>query len=250
MEEWLADALVIARESLTEQAEGYLLGRGVKPEVIQRLEFGVWQPNLDPCPNEEFNARYGDKDRPTNLWKLRGKLVYPLRSPKGTLLGFEARSMEEKAVTQYKSPRAMWNPLFAGMTPEVMQRIWDGADLWIGEGIFDRTALDHIVSEDDVTLGTLTARLSFEQFDFLHRFARGTVNMVWDRDKKGRDATNGYTHEKTGKWIRGAIERLRGVGVTCRDVPYLCPPGCKDPGDIWEKFGTDGLRRAFSTVLI
>lgn len=157
--------------------------------------------------------------------------------------------MEQKYVTQFKLPRASWNPVFVGLKA-AMPKIWAGADIWIGEGIFDKTALDHIVPEGDATLGTLTARLSFEQFDFLRRFAKGNVNMVWDRDEKGRKATEGYTHEKTGKWVRGAIERLRSVSVRCRDIPYLCPPGCKDPGDIWEQFGTEGLRRAFSTVLM
>ena len=244
MEAWLAEALLVSSRSLTEEAEGYLLGRGVSEASIQQLEVGLWEPPEEVSPIPSFTERYGPKGH-----KLRDMLVYPLRSPKGTLLGFEGRSMRQKYVTQFKLPRAMWNPIFVGL-PYEMEKIWEGQDIWIGEGIFDKTALEHIVPPEDATLGTLTAKLSFEQFDFLRRFARGTVNLVWDQDEKGRKATEGYTHEKTGKWVRGAIERLRSVKVKCRDIPYLCPPGCKDPGDIWEQYGTGGLRRAFSTVII
>lgn len=215
------------------------MGRGVREETIAELEMGIWTPPDTDAPMEDFRARYGPRGQ-----KLRGSLVYPLRDGRGGLLGLEARSMTEKLVTQYKLPRAFWNPVFIGL-PRAMQRIWEGADIWVGEGLFDIGALEHIIPEHDVVLSTMTAKVNSHHVDFFKRFARGTIHMVFDRDEKGRKATEGYVDEETGKRRWGAIESMDRVGIRCRDVYYRCPPGCKDPGDIWEQYGTEGLRKAF-----
>jgi DNA primase len=242
MNQWLESALKTSLD-LPGQAEGYLLGRGVQEQAIVDLEMGVWRPPDESAPDNLFVKRYGPRGE-----KLEGHLVYPLRTGKGDLLGFEARSMTEKAVSQFKLDRAFWNPVYLGLR-RAMPKIWAGGDIWIGEGMFDMTALDHIVPEKDATLGALTARLTYSQIEFLRRFSQGTVNMVFDRDEKGRKATVGWTDE-TGKKRWGAIESLDRVEVRCRDVPYRCPVGTKDPGDIWEQHGTAGLRRAFTSVLL
>lgn len=227
-----------ARTNLPERVEGYLLGRGVLESAILELEFGVWRPPETQAPSNEFVARYGPRGE-----KLSGWLVYPIRDGRGGLLGFEARSMEQKEVSQYKMPRAFWNPVFLGMC-RAMPKIWAGGDVWIGEGKFDMTALDHIVPARDATMAALTAKLNRHQVEFLRRFCRGTVHMVFDRDAKGRKATTGFVDDE-GKKHWGAMESLDRVGVHCEDVFYRCPPGCKDPGDIWEQYGDEGLRQAF-----
>ena len=214
---------------------------------------GVWESPDSPAPMEDFRNRYGPLGQ-----KLRGHLVYPLRDGRGGLLGFEARSMEEKAVSQYKLPRAFWNAVFIGL-PRGMSRIQEGGDVWIGEGLFDMGALEHIIPPTDVALSTLTAKVNQAHIDFFLRFVRGTVHLVFDRDDKGRKATEGSVDEE-GKKKWGAIQSMEqlngrdrwgsnsrpdGVKIRCRDVYYRCPEGCKDPGDIWEQYGTSGLRRAF-----
>jgi DNA primase len=225
------------QERLTESAEGYLLGRGLTEQAIVDLEIGIWEPT-SAAPMGDFRKRYEPAGQ-----RIAGWLVCPLRDGRGGLLGFEARCMTEKAVTEYKLPRAFWNPVFIGLS-RAMPRIWDGADVWIGEGLFDMGALEHIVPDRDVTLAALTAKINLHHVRFLSRFVRGTVHLVFDRDAKGRKATVGYTNDE-GKWRRGAIDSMERVGIRCRDVGYRCPPGCKDPGDIWEQYGDEGLRRAF-----
>ena len=69
--------------------------------------------------------------------------------------------------------------------------------------------------------------------------------MVYDNDETGRRQTVGYVDTVTGKRRWGALDVLRRVGVKARDVPYR---GGKDPGEIWEKQGTAGLRRAFGNL--
>jgi len=188
---------------------------------------------------EDFRARYGATGN-----QLRGWLVYPLRDGRGGLLGFEARNLQKKEVTQYKLPRAFWNPVFIGLH-RAMPKLWDGSDVWIGEGLFDMGALEHIVPEQDAVMAALTAKINQSHIKFLSRFVRGTVHLVFDRDEKGRKAAIGYIDEETGKEKWGAIKSMVRVGIRCRDVSYRCPPGCKDPGDIWERGGDVGLRMAF-----
>ena len=221
--------------------------------AIPELELGVWNPPDTPSPIPEFTQRYGPYGE-----KLRGWLVTPLRDGRGGLLGFEGRNMAEKEVSQFKLPRAFWNPVFVGLR-RAMPKIWAGGDVWIGEGLFDLTALDHIVPERDATLAALTAKLNGSHVEFLRRFMQhlgnpkttytiSTVHMVFDRDEKGRKSTKGFVDDE-GKKHWGAIESLDRVKVRCRDVYYTCPPGCKDPGDLWERFGEDGLRNAFNNSL-
>ena len=242
MEQWLERALTRARTDLPGSVGGYLLGRGVQEQAIPALGLGVWHCPEVVVPCVGFRKRYGPHGE-----ALRGGLVAPLRSGRGTLLGFEGRAIEgAKRVSQYKLPRAGWNAVFLGLD-RAMPKIWAGGQIWIGEGLFDMTALDHIVPESDATLGALTARLSDQQIEFLRRYARSMVNMVFDLDEKGRKATHGWVDERTGKERWGVLKSLDRVGVVCRDIPYR---GGKDPGEIWEQHGTDGLRRAFSSVCI
>jgi hypothetical protein len=50
----------------------------------------------------------------------------------------------------------------------------------------------------------------------------------------------------TNKHRWGAVETLCRVGVRARDIPYR---GGKDPGEIWDRSGVDGLRRSFAEYI-
>jgi len=221
---------------LTEPVEGYLLGRGAKEETYRALGVTTWQRPLEPIEDPSFRNKYGP-------WgdMLVGRLVCPLYSPRGKLIGFEARSIERKSLSEYLLPEASWNPVFLGLCTETMARIWAGGDVWIGEGLFDKFPMEWVVPEKDVVLATLRARLADRQLEFLRRFCRGWVHLAYDRDAQGRKATFGWTDE-TGKRRWGAIDKLKRVRVPCRDVPYV---GGKDPGEIWDHGGVAAMRAAF-----
>lgn len=224
------------------------MGRGLKESRIRELGLVLWNAKtVNPTADEKFISEFGGEGRGE---KLHGRLIVPLWSPRGRLLGFEARTwgtqMTTKLVSQYRLPEAKWQPVFLGMTPANMDKIWSGASVWVGEGLFDMGALEHVVPEQDVTLGTLTAKLSYHHVQFFRRFVTGTVNMVYDNDETGRKHTLGYVDAKTGKRRLGALDVLNRVGVKCRDATYR---GGKDPGEIWERFGTDGLRRSFTVAI-
>jgi hypothetical protein len=237
--DWLDAAL--SRMPLSEDAEGYLLGRGLREERIADLGVAQWDPAFVPGkpPDPAFSKTFGYSGI-----LLTGTVAFPLRSPQGDLIGVEFRAWRgEKRMRQYLLPEASWTPMFAGMSLPVMQRIWNGGDVWIVEGIFDLAAMEHLVPTTDAVLGTLRARVSRAHADFLSRFCRGTVHMVYDQDETGRNMTHGYTDPNTKKRVWGALDSLRRVEVRCRDVSYS---GGKDPGEIWDAGGLPSLRQAFN----
>ena len=234
-------AQTLSRMHLSEDAEGYLLGRGIREGRISDLGVVVWDPayaSEDP-PDSKFKTDVGHRGV-----NATGMLAFPVRAPHGDIVGIEFRAWRGvKRIIQYIAPGAAYTPRFAGMSLGVMQRIWDGCDVWLTEGIFDAAAIDHIIPPKDVALATFRARVSQSHANFLSRCCIGTVHMVFDLDKTGRDMTFGYTDAATKKRVWGALDTLRRVGVSCRDVPYA---GGKDPGEIWDRGGVYALRQAFN----
>ena len=225
--------------TLDENHEGYLLGRGAKDESIERLGLKTWDALTDPCEDPIFRERYGDLGERLGDW-----LLWPLYSPRGRVIGMAGREGTKKNITRYMLPESDWNPVWTGLTPETMQLIWDGCDVWVVEGIFDLFAMEWAIPPGHVVLGSERARLTDKHVEFLRRYLAGRssrrVHMVYDNDETGRKGSHGWTDE-TGKVRWGAIKRLDRVGVKATAPPYRA----KDPGDIWKQQGAAGIRAAF-----
>lgn len=230
---------VIKSFVLTPAVESYLHSRGAKDESIQALGLRTWQPLPEDAPDPVFRGRYGSRGE-----RLTGRLVCPLRSPRGSLVGFEARSIEEKSVTRYLLPEAAWLPLWLGLVPATMEKIWDGGDVWIVEGLFDMLALEWVLPERDVALGSGRAKLTDKQVEFLRRFCRGRVFLVYDNDPAGKKGMRGWIDE-SGKRYPGAKHLLDRAGVTSEILPYVG----KDPGEVWRAGGVPALQRAFGNIV-
>lgn len=198
------------------------MGRGGKADTITEMEIVTWMSPDEPAPDGEFQARFGVHGEFFN-----DRLVIPLRCPRGQLLGWDSRVVGQKEASRYMLPGTGHNVVFLGM-PRMMPRVWSRRPVWIVEGFFDLLALEQCYPQEPI-LGTGPARLVYSQLQFLRRFA-SEVNMVFDRDKTGRQGTE------------RALKALRELEVECRDIPYR---GGKDPGEIWDKSGLEGLRTAF-----
>jgi len=235
---WLSDA--IAGFPLTPEVEEYLLRRGAKEESFNGMGVRTWDLLPESPPDPEFCRRYGARGQ-----YLQGMLVCPLRSPRGAVIGFEARSVSEKRVSRYLLYDAAWNPIWVGMTSVVMRKIWDGGDVWIVEGLFDLFPMEWVTPPETVVLGTGRAKLSDKHVEFLVRFCRGMVTLVYDNDPTGQKGMHGWTEPDTGKRHWGAKNTLDRVGVMNRIFPYS---GGKDPGQIWEAGGVPALKRAFRNL--
>lgn len=239
MREWLTDAILNSAQNLSEEAEGYVLGRGLPSRLATEMHVGVWQPPLESAPAEDFR-KFGSQGE-----HFKGWLSIPLWSPRGSLLGVEFRKWDgEKRVRKYHLPTSKWNPVFGGLTPSALHKIWEGGDVWLVEGIFD-LALSHAVEGKDVVLSTGGAMLTQRHVSFLKRFMLPTaaVHLAFDEDETGRRQATGFTDDKTGRWVPGVPARLERVGVRCQVRRYR---GGKDPGEIWEHGGSEALRSSFS----
>ncbi len=234
---WLSEALT--EMTLTEPVEGYLYGRGAKEETVRELGCVTWRAGESLSQEPLWLQRTGPDGR--GEW-LDNWLIMPLLGPRGQVLGFEGRRTDVKKFSRWLTPDAAWNPVFAGLTPTAMQKIWAGGDIWIVEGIFDLFALQWAIPDKDVVLASVTATLNRRQVEFLRRFCKGWVHMAYDNDASGKKGTHDWVDDE-GKTRWGAIRKLEHVGLRCRDVKYS---GGKDPGEIWDRAGAEGVRAAFS----
>lgn len=234
--QWLADHL--STLGLSEDCEGYLMGRGASEATIARLGIREWSPASTPCPNTHFKERYGPKGE-----KLDGMVTIPLYAPSGTLVGIECRSRFEKRVTDFRLPEAAWNPVVIN-APRVAEALWSGGSVWVVEGVYDLCALDWCIPHTDAVLATLRAGLGKDVVEFFSRFCRNTVYMVYDNDETGRKATNGWVDPVTHKRRYGAMESLKYAGLRVVDFRYRG----KDPGEVWLQGGIERLKSTFATV--
>lgn len=238
--EWLESALYEAAERLSEDAEGYCLGRGLPEGIMRECRVGVWRALTDDCPDETFKARFGPRGRPLDGW-----LTFPVWAPSGKLLGAEFRRWDgEKQVVKHYLPPSKWAPVFFGMCYPALVKIASGADVWLVEGVFDM-AVGHVT--DGVVLSCGGAKVSHAHARFLSRFMQpgSTVFLCFDEDPTGRGMAVGR-RDNAGAWHAGGKQMLEGVGLRVQDVRYR---GGKDPGAVWDLGGRDALRAAFRSYL-
>lgn len=226
--------------SLCPEHEGYLLGRGAKEETIPRLGFKTWQPLPHASEDPDFRARYQSHGE-----YLEGWLLWPLYSPRGEFMGFAGRNTPEKVMTRHMLPLFQWNPIWTGLTPYQMHKIWLGGSVWIVEGIFDLLPMEYVIPERDVVLASERASLTEAHVQFLRRFVTTPdqkVHMVYDNDPTGRLGMFGG-RDNAGKFQRGALKDLEGVNVAANAVPYRG----KDPGEVWLSGGVNAMLRTFNS---
>jgi DNA primase len=222
---WLEEAL--SNTELPEDAIGYLLRRGAKPETYTKMGVTVWQAPEAVAPDQSRKDRYGPR------WeKLQGRLAIPLVSPAGKVIGVEFRGMEQKKLDRYLLPEAEWNPVWH-MIPGSVEALWAGRPAWLVEGAFDMYAMEWAAPGDGI-FAVLRAALSRKQIEFLRRFA-SFVNVCFDRDKPGLEGMHGGK-DKTGKFHPGALYLLRKAEIACAEVVFR---GGKDPGELWDARGRD-----------
>jgi DNA primase len=220
---WLAAALELC--ALSEDDRDYVMGRGATAEVIDQWGLKTFEPPPEPCPDQSLHHHYGP-----NFDRFEGKIIYPLFSPRGRLLGFDSRTRYRKDDDRYLLMEARWNPVWIGM-PGAMQAIWAGRDIIVVEGRFDVWAMLHATTRGQAVLGSGPAHLSYKQAQFLRRWARGDVYMAYDNDDAGKRGT------------ADAIKNLSFGRVSCIELRY--GRSGDDPGELWDRGGTVGVREAF-----
>lgn len=220
---WLASALEMC--SLSEEHRDYVMGRGATPEVIERWGITSFEAPPEPVPESSLHRHYGE-----HLDRFEGKIIYPLYSPRGRLLGFDSRTPYHKDDDRFLLMEARWNPVWIGM-PSAMEAVWAGRDIVVVEGRADVWAVLHVCSRGQAVLGSGPAHLSYKQTEFLRRWALGDVYMAYDNDDAGKKGT------------ADALRHLERLRVECNEIRYGRTGD--DPGAIWDRGGAEALREAF-----
>ncbi len=215
-------------------ATAYLHDRGVPKEIVEKYGFG-YAPDSWDYILRRLSGKHGEKklelaglitprkEKTGYYDRFRNRLMIPIHSETGALVGFGGRSLDGGDPKYLNSPegelfnksRLLYN---LHRSKDAMRRI-DRAILV--EGYFDAIAIDHAgVPGVVASMGT---SLTSGQASLLRRFTTRVV-IAYDGDDAGRHAT-----------LRAA-EVLLSAGHT---VSALDLQGEKDPDSLVQKHGVD-----------
>lgn len=232
----------------SEDAQSYMRGRGISYDqwVRHRLGYVGSDFDVDSSGDPNHNDNCGDLDLKhfwcdscryrswSSKWesvdgslkktqfvgrRIVGSVVFPITSYSGSVVGFQLRSIIEKAYDTFSVARRPEGYFFG--TSAAIESIWSTGEVWLVEGPGDQLIIERLVAPN--VLALTTSSVGKLQARFLRRFVK-KVNLCLDLDKAGRDG------------VRSFIKYL-GHDFLVRDMKYHHPMGGKDVGDIWKNIG-------------
>lgn len=225
-------------------ADEYLKHRGVAADIITKYGFGFAPDSWDYILRR-LGQKHGEKrleqvglitprkEKSGYYDRFRNRLMIPIHSDTGALVGFGGRSLDGGEPKYLNSPESdLFNKsrlLYNLHRSKDAMRRYDRAILV--EGYFDAIAIDHAgVPGVIASMGT---SLTAGQASMLRRFTRNVV-IAYDGDNAGRAAT-----------LRAAQVLLAaGLNVTALDLQ-----GEKDPDSLVQKYGTDKFLEVLSSAM-
>jgi DNA primase len=219
------------------QARQYLARRGLEPSTVDSFELGLAQDAWDGLSRALRRRDIGDEElvaaglcvqRPRSPGvydRFRGRVMFPIRSASGTLLGFGGRalgSVEPKYLNSPETELYAKSELLFGLN-RARQAIRERERGLLVEGYMDVIMLHQAGFEEAVaTLGT---SLTPGHARLIRRHAQ-QVLLCYDADPAGIAAA------------RRALAVLLPAGLEARVV---CLDGGLDPDDYVRAHGADGL---------
>lgn len=233
----------------SEEAQSYLLGRGSSPDqwARHRLGFVLGDYEVDSTRDPGHKPTVcSDRDsiykcdscrfrRWSSTWespeegapkiqhcgrRIVGHVVFPLTSYSGSSVGFQTRSIVEKAYDSFSLTRRSEGYFFG--TSVSVHNIWSSQEAWLVEGPGDHLVVERLISNNVLALTTSSPGLL--QIKFLKRFARRIV-LCLDADAAGRKSVRDFC-------------KKHDVDFDIVDLKYPClEPKDKDPGDLWRRVG-------------
>ncbi len=225
-------------------ADDYLRERGVSKEIVTRYGFGFAPDSWDYILRR-LGQKHGEKkleatglitprkEKTGYYDRFRNRLIIPIHSETGAVVGFGGRSLDGSEPKYLNSPESeLFNKsrlLYNLHRSKDAMRRYDRAILV--EGYFDAIAIDHAgVPGVVASMGT---SLTTGQASLLRRFTRRVV-LAYDGDNAGRAAT-----------LRAApILLAAGLNVEALDLE-----GEKDPDSLVQSRGVDGFLEVLSHAL-
>jgi len=225
-------------------ADHYLRERGVSKDIVTKYGFGFAPDSWDYILRR-LGQKHGEKrleavgliqprkEKNGYYDRFRNRLIIPIHSDTGALVGFGGRSLDGSEPKYLNSPESeLFNKsrlLYNLHRSKDAMRRYDRAILV--EGYFDAIAIDHAgVPGVVASMGT---SLTTNQASLLRRFTRKVI-LAYDSDNAGRNAT-----------LRAApILLAAGLHVEALDLQ-----GEKDPDALVQKHGTDKFLEVLSSAI-
>ena len=225
-------------------ADDYLRKRGVSKEIVTRYGFGFAPDSWDYILRR-LGQKHGEKkleltglvtprkEKSGYYDRFRNRLMIPIHSDTGAIVGFGGRSLDGSEPKYLNSPESeLFNKsrlLYNLHRSKDAMRRYDRAILV--EGYFDAIAIDSAgVPGVVASMGT---SLTTGQASLLRRFTRKIV-LAYDGDNAGRAAT-----------LRAApILLSAGLHVEALDLQ-----GEKDPDSLVQARGVDGFLEVLSSAI-
>lgn len=230
------DATRLYRQALRDapHAVEYLKGRGLSGEVAQRYQVGYapdgWRnfpAGMDARLLVAAGLMIGTGDGRA-YDRFRDRIMFPIRDPRGRVLGFGGRVLGQGEPKYLNSPET---PVFSkgrvayGLY-EALQANPKPESLVMVEGNLDVIVLAQHGIQAVATLGTAP---STEHFSLLFRFTR-RVLCCFDGDAAGRRAAR--------RALEAALPALRDG----RSVAFLALPEGYDPDSLVQEEGAEAFR--------
>ncbi len=228
-----------------EAARRYLAGRGLSAEVIKDFRLGYaprsglfaqLQQREIPADLIRAAGLAGVSDRDGSVYDyFRDRVMFPIEDLRGRVIGFGARALGEAQPKYLNSPES---PSFVKKTvlygwSRARTQVRRGLPLVVVEGYMDVIAVASSgVAGAVAPLGTA---LTEEQISLLWKLSDEPV-LCFDGDKAGQTAA------------QRAIERILPLLEPGRSVRLAVLPEGRDPDDILQSDGPDGLRRILSSA--
>ena len=222
-----------------EAARGYMRGRKISEEVLERYEVGYapadrrWLFNFlrKKQYSPQFLAQTGLFSRQyPEVALFSDRVMFPIHARGGQVVGFGGRRLGEYGPKYINSPES---PIFRKRDElyglyQGMKAIREQEEVYLCEGYMDVLALAEAgVANAVAPLGT---SFTEGQARLVRRYA-GVVTLLFDADSAGLDAA------------RRAAEILEKAGIEGR----VCQlPAGTDPGDILEQQGPEELHKQLS----
>ena len=225
-------------------ARDYLKGRGLKAATLGKFDFG-FAPDARGKLRNALKQFGNDKLVEAGLLiapdegrepydRFRGRLMFPIRDPRGRVIGFSGRIVgagEPKYLNSPDTPlfdkgRTLFNFDKAAAASREAKRVI------VVEGQMDVIALDQAgLSEVVAPLGTA---LTEGQLGLLWRLSPAPI-LCFDGDAAGQKAA-----------VRAALRALPGVGPG-RSLGFVTLPAGKDPDDLIRTGGPTALQALLDT---
>jgi hypothetical protein len=206
LEEIVAEAV----EAMGDRELEALLVRGMSEAQVAQYRVGYSQDPL-PLPG---------------LGKVDDCWVFPLTNSLGQIRGVQVRPVvrSRKIYVDYLAPGSEAEPVLFGLA-EAMPHCWELGYCFLVEGVFD---LPPIQRAAPATVATVKAGLTPQLARLLRRMGV-RVYLGWDNDPAGL---------KARKDCRINHPDLSTVSVHYPKEPLPKGGTTKDPGDLWELWGT------------